>query len=112
MSAVASAKDVKVTSPDGALTVTVGVDGGKAWYQVMRGGETVIGRSALGLVLKDGELKDNFKMGKVTRSSLDETWSQPWGEDAQVRNHYNEMKVTPAGEGRHEASVGRGVPRL
>ena len=86
---LAVAKDVTVTSPDGALTVTVGVDGGKAWYQVMRGGETVIGRSALGLVLNDGDLKDNFKMGKVARTSLDETWSQPWGEDAQVRNHYN-----------------------
>ncbi len=93
MNLLASAKDVKVSSPDGALTVTVGVDGGKAWYQVNRGTEAVIGRSALGFVLKDGDLKDNFKMGKVTRSSLDETWSQPWGEDAQVRNHYNEMRV-------------------
>jgi alpha-glucosidase len=93
MNLLASAKDVKVSSPDGALTVTVSVDGGKAWYQVNRGTESVIGRSALGFVLKDGDLKDNFKMGKVTRSSLDETWSQPWGEDAQVRNHYNEMRV-------------------
>ena len=93
MSTVAGAKDVKVSSPDGSLTVTVSVDGGKAWYQVNRGTEAIIGRSALGLVLKDGDFKDNFKMGKVTRSSLDETWSQPWGEDAQVRNHYNEMKV-------------------
>ena len=93
MSMMAGAKDVKVSSPDGTLTVTVGVDGGKAWYQVSRGGEAVIDRSALGFVLKDGDLKDNFKMGKVTRSSLDETWSQPWGEDAQVRNYYNEMKV-------------------
>ncbi len=93
MNLLASAKDVKVSSPDEALTVTVGVDGGKAWYQVNRGSEAVIGRSALGFVLKDGDLKDNFKMGKVTRSSFDETWSQPWGEDAQVRNHYNEMRV-------------------
>ena len=87
------AKEVKVTSPDGSLMVTVGVDGGKAWYQVNRGNELIISRSALGLVLKDGELKDNFKMGKVTRTSLDETWSQPWGEDAVVRNRYNEMSV-------------------
>ena len=93
VSAIAFAKDVKLTSPDGSLTVTVGVNGGKAWYQVNRGGETVIGRSALGFVLKDGDFKDNFKMGKVARASLDETWSQPWGEDAQVRNRYNEVKV-------------------
>ena len=93
LSVAASAKDVKVSSPDGSLTVTVGVDGGKAWYSVTRGQQTVINRSELGFVLKDGDLKGNFKMGKVTRSSLDETWSQPWGEDAQVRNHYNEMRV-------------------
>ena len=89
----AMAKDVKLSSPDGTLTVTVGVDGGRAWYQVMRGQEIVIRPSALGFVLKDGDLKDHFKMGKVSRSSLDETWTQPWGEDAVVRNHYNEMKV-------------------
>ena len=93
LSVTASAKDVKLTSPGGMLTVTVGVDGGKAWYSVTRGQEAVINRSELGFVLKDGDFKDNFKMGKVTRTSLDETWTQPWGEDAQVRNHYNEMRV-------------------
>ena len=76
------AKDVKVSSPNGSLTVTLGVDDGKAWYQVNRGRELIIGRSQLGLVLKDGELRNNFKMGKTVRASLDETWSQPWGEDA------------------------------
>jgi alpha-glucosidase len=93
VSLLSVAKDVKVSSPDGALTVTVGVDGGKAWYQVMRGQELIIDRSALGFVLGDGDFKDNFKMGKVTRASVDETWSQPWGEDSQVRNHYNEMRI-------------------
>ena len=93
VSTIAFAKDVKLTSPDGTLTVAVGVDGGKAWYQVNRGSEAILGRSALGFVLKDGDFKDNFKMGKVTRSNFDETWNQPWGEDAQVRNHYNELKL-------------------
>ena len=102
LSTIAIAKDVKVSSPDGSLTVTVGVDGGRAWYQVMRGQEAIINRSALGFVLKDGDLKDNFKMGKVTRSTFDETWSQPWGEDAQVRNHYNEMKVRLQEKGGHK----------
>lgn len=106
VSLLATAKDVKVSSPDGLLTVTVGVDGGKAWYQVMRGGETVIGRSELGFVLQDGDFKGNFKMGKVTRASLDETWSQPWGEDAQVRNHYSEMKVTLQEKGGAKRQLG------
>ena len=100
-STMAIAKDMKVSSPDGTLTVTVGVDGSKAWYQVMRGSEVILDRSALGLVLKDGDLQSGFKMGKVTRSSFDETWNQPWGEDAQVRNHYNEMKVRLQQKGRY-----------
>ena len=93
VSVLSTAKNVSLTSPNGSLTVTMGVDGGKAWYQVMRGQEVIIKPSALGFVLRDGDFKDNFKMGKATRTSLDETWNQPWGEDAQVRNHYNEMKV-------------------
>ena len=93
VSVLSMAKEVRLTSPDGTLMVTVGVGGGHAWYQVLRGTEVIISPSALGFVLKDGDLKDNFKMGKVMRTSQDETWSQPWGEDAQVRNHYNGMRV-------------------
>ena len=87
-------KKVSLNSPDGKLSVTVGVDGGNAWYQVSRGQEIVLKPSSLGFVLKDGELNRNFKMGKVTRSTHDETWDQPWGEDAQVRNRYNELKLS------------------
>ncbi len=93
VSTIVSAKDVALSSPDGNLTVTVGVDAGRACYQVSRAGQVVINRSVLGFVLKDGDFKDKFKMGKVTRRSFDETWSQPWGEDSEVRNHYNEMTV-------------------
>lgn len=87
------ARDVVVSSPDGALTVTMGVDNGQAWYRVDRGSEPVIGRSALGLSIKDADLQGGVRMGKALRASLDETWSQPWGEDAQVRNHYNQVTV-------------------
>lgn len=87
------ARDVVVSSPDGALTVTMGVDNGQAWYRVDRGSEPVIGRSALGLSIKDADLQGGVGMGQALRASLDETWSQPWGEDAQVRNHYNQVTV-------------------
>ena len=87
------ARDVVVSSPDGSLTVTMGVDNGQAWYRVDRGSEPVIGRSALGLSIKDADLQGGVGMGKALRASLDETWSQPWGEDAQVRNHYNQVTV-------------------
>ena len=99
------AKDVKLFSPDGSLTVTMDVDKGRAWYHVMRGSEVVVSPSDLGFVLNDGDFKDDFKMRGVTRSSLDETWSQPWGEDAKVRNHYNEMRVRLQQRGGHKRSL-------
>ena len=33
-------------------------------------------------------------MERVSRDTKDETWSQPWGEDETIRNHYNELTVS------------------
>ena len=91
-SGVAHAADV-LTSPDGRLRVTVGVKGGKPFYAVSRDGKPVVNTSYLGFTLDDGDLCNDFKVTGRTRNSKDETWTQPWGEDRVVRNHYNELKV-------------------
>ena len=89
---MAHAADVLV-SPDGHLRVTVGLKGGKPYYEVMRDGKPVVNRSFLGFTLADGDFDGNFKMVGKSRDSKDETWTQPWGEDRVVRNHYNELKI-------------------
>lgn len=91
-SGVAHAADV-LTSPDGRLCVTVGVKGGKPFYTVCRDGKPVVNTSYLGFTLDDGDFCNDFKVMGKTRNSKDETWTQPWGEDRVVRNHYNELKV-------------------
>lgn len=88
----AKAADV-VKSPDGRLAVEVSLKGGQPTYSLTRGGKTVIGRSALGFRLSGGDLSGNFRLLRVTRAAKDETWQQPWGEERNVRNHYNEMKI-------------------
>lgn len=82
-----------LTSPDGHLRVTVGLKGGKPYYMVERDGKAVVNRSYLGFILGDGAFDDNFKMVGKTRDSKNETWTQPWGEDRIVQNHYNELRV-------------------
>lgn len=89
---IASASDV-LTSPDGHLRVTVGVKAGKPFYLVERDGKPVVNRSYLGFSLNDGALDDHFKVVGKSRDSKNETWTQPWGEDRVVNNHYNELKV-------------------
>ena len=39
-------------------------------------------------------LYDGFRLEKVSRSTFDETWKPVWGEESEIRNHYNEMAVT------------------
>ena len=49
---------------------------------------------SLVLKLKDGSLKNDFTLVDSNMSSKDETWTQPWGEQRKIRNHYNELAVT------------------
>ena len=87
------AKNEMVTSPDGAVTVTVGVKDHRPFYTVDYQGRTLVAPSHLGFRLDHEELGANMTMGKVSRSSKDETWTQPWGENETARNHYNELTV-------------------
>ena len=88
-----NAKNEMVTSPDGAVTVTVGVKDHRPFYTVDYQGRTLVAPSHLGFRLDDEELGANMTMGMVSRSSKDETWIQPWGENETARNHYNELTV-------------------
>ena len=88
-----NAKNEMVASPDGAVTVTVGVKDHRPFYTVDYQGRTLVAPSHLGFRLDDEELGANMTMGKVGRSSKDETWTQPWGENETARNHYNELTV-------------------
>ncbi len=83
-----------VTSPDKRISLGFNLNEGKPVYQASFKGRAVILPSALGFDLKDGALKSDFTVLDTKASAFDETWTQPWGEQRQVRNHYNELAVT------------------
>lgn len=90
--AACSATDVEtLQSPDGSLRLTAGVKDGVPYYSLARGSETILLPSTLGITLDTGTLNSNFRLKDVHRSTFDETWVQPWGEEVEVRNHYNEL---------------------
>ena len=88
------AKEVSVSSPDGIITVSVGVKDNKPYYSVSRGETMIVTPSHLGFQLDGGLLGDNVRMTGKKTASKDETWQQVWGEEDTVRNHYNELTVT------------------
>ena len=63
-------------------------------YQVTVNDSTFIAPSLLGFEAKDGvNLCDSFRITGTDFTSKDTTWTQPWGENKSIRNHYNEMAV-------------------
>lgn len=84
-----------VTSPDGKIIVKFMLSEGKAMYSVQKSGEQIINPSRLGFIIDNNDaLSIGFGVLKVSRATFNETWSQPWGEEVKVTNHYNEMKIS------------------
>ncbi len=82
------------SSPDGKNVISFRLENGKPFYTVERNGESVVKQSVLGFILKDmPALSENFVVEEVTKSTIDETWEQVWGENKVVVNKCNEVAV-------------------
>ena len=82
-------------SPDTQLELKFAVVDGVPQYALSRAGEAFILPSRLGYTLigRD-DLTDGFILTGSAFDSLDETWEPVWGEESQIRNHYNELLVS------------------
>src|SRR5213076_2677565 len=88
---------VRVTSPYGRNQVTVAIREGALAYSVDRDGRAVLLPSRLGLAFEGAPpLRDSLRIVDTSRNAVDETWTQPWGEVARVRDHHNELRVSVA----------------
>ena len=88
---------VRVASPDGRTRVSLEVQQGRAYYSVQRDGRPLLLPSLLGFEFRGAPpLRDSLRLVDTTRTTFDETWTQPWGEVRRVRDQHNELKVTLA----------------
>ena len=102
--ATASLHAQTVSSPNGNVILTFGLDGTRPQYSLTFKGKDVILPSHLGLELArdkhaskgmgETDLMDGFSIAKTETSTFDETWQPVWGETRDIRNHYNELCVT------------------
>ena len=109
----------KLSSPDGYFEMQFSLNAqGTPVYELAYKGQTIIKPSTLGLDLKkedankktDFEWTENtideaalnakanlysgFEIKDTKTASFDETWTPVWGEEKEIRNHYNELAVT------------------
>ena len=86
---------IVLRSPDGQLELKFAVVNGIPEYTLDRAGKAVVLPSRLGYTLLDRESLDGgFSLTDSAFNSFDETWEPVWGEEASIRNHYNELFVT------------------
>ena len=82
-------------SPDGQLELQFAIYDGVPTYSLSRNGKPVVQTSRMGFTLEwRDDLAHAFVLKDTTYSSFDETWEPVWGEEARIRNHYNELLVT------------------
>lgn len=85
----------QVASPDGRTVVSVMTHDGGLYYTLKRDGRNLLLPSRLGFLFKDGPaLRDSLRIVSTSKSTHDETWVQPWGEVAKVRDHHNELRIS------------------
>lgn len=93
LAACSAAGPETLQSPDGALILQAGVKDGKPYYTLAQETKTLLNPSNLGFILDNGAFNGNFRLKETHHSTFDETWAQPWGEEIEVRNHYNELTL-------------------
>jgi alpha-glucosidase len=94
-SSVMAQDTISVASPDGRNKVGVAVHEGKLYYILSRDGRSLLLPSMLGFEFKGAPtLRDGLRITGSKRATHDETWTQPWGEVARVRDHHNQLRVS------------------
>lgn len=90
-----SSRPTSVSSPDGHIALNFALnEAGNMSYAVTVNGTDFILPSPMGFEGRDGvNLAEGFRVETTEFASKDEAWTQPWGENKNLRNHYNEMAV-------------------
>lgn len=90
----AAAEPLRVDSPGKVLQVVFELQDGVPTYQVSRQGKTVIAPSRLGFQLKAGPALDGgFKVAAHQITAVDQTWTQVWGEQKDIRDRHTQLRV-------------------
>nr|WP_294773779.1 glycoside hydrolase family 97 protein [uncultured Flavobacterium sp.] len=70
-------------------------DNGRPSYTLTYKNKPIVSKSLLGIYLKnDTDLANNFKIDSVKTITFNETWKPVLGEQSNIVNHYNEMRVS------------------
>tara|TARA_B100000900_G_scaffold72404_2_gene57651 strand:- start:1823 stop:3952 length:2130 start_codon:yes stop_codon:yes gene_type:complete len=86
-----SSTGTSVKSPDNTLSLNVVSEGGHIFYSVSKNKTEIIEKSKLGIISDKFNLSEGLKIANISYNNKNEEWTQVWGEQKVVQDHYNEM---------------------
>ena len=90
-----NAQPLTLKSPDGRMQLSFELRNGTPYYTLNRDAKPVVLPSKMGFTVESrDDLAHAFILKDKKFSTFDETWEPVWGEEATIRNHYNELLVT------------------
>ncbi len=95
LSAVGLAQNLR--SPNGQFEMSFSLSSeGEPTYQLSYKNQPVIKPGKMGFELKNDKyhLLSSFTVTETKTSTFDETWEPVWGEEKEIRNHYNELAAS------------------
>ncbi|WP_339659680.1 glycoside hydrolase family 97 protein [uncultured Polaribacter sp.] len=90
-----SEQEPVVSSPDKKIVLEFSLDEqGKPFYEVVFKQDTIIKKSSLGFDFQDSKsFYGDFEIIDIKTKSFNKSWKMPWGEQLEVVNNYNLLKV-------------------
>ncbi|MDP5105307.1 MAG: glycoside hydrolase family 97 N-terminal domain-containing protein, partial [Polaribacter sp.] len=90
-----SEQEPVVFSPDKKIVLEFSLDEqGKPFYEVVFKQDTIIKKSSLGFDFQDSKsFYGDFEIIDIKTKSFNKSWKMPWGEQLEVVNNYNLLKV-------------------
>ncbi len=89
-----TASSYSATSPDRRLVITWELKAGILYYSLKKDGRLIVAPSRIGFELQnDRPIANELQINRAHTRSVDETWETVWGEEREVKNHYNELSL-------------------
>jgi alpha-glucosidase len=83
----------QLRSPDTSLVLDISLDNGILLYSLKKDNKNIIDKSVLGMKTDKFEFFDNLIIKDKQFSSSNSNWSQVWGEQKVIKDHFNQLSV-------------------
>jgi len=102
-----AAESIGVVSPSQKVKVELFLTAeGQAAYRAYYKDKLVLEDSLLGFEFANNKaLAKNLKILSAKKSSFNQTWEQPWGEEHFIKNNYSQLKVSLAESGDQKRNI-------